>query len=355
MDRVHALEDLDPVKREVLRAMVRGVSAADLAWASGRPPEQVRTMAHDALVELDPGLAQAVDPEVRERVADYVLMRQSPGQAAGTWALLEDSREGRRWALWLRESLSGLYENAGPGIPGLDDAPSVGPRARGLGSSNPPSSRRRPEYYSLHERRRERHRAREQVRQETQARQEASPFRTEAISHFREGRASARLPHYASRPLRWGLWTLLGLLAAGLALCASVSVATFRPALAMVIDLPHSFPHGAYGQVMLILLPASSRDTLHRNGTVRVQLPEAPEPVNVPLLYVAPGVLSAHDVATRFALEPYLARQVQGPVGAAIAAMRTPARGGPPRRYLGAVSRKADVRTGSRTLLSVVL
>ena len=340
------IEDLTPAKREVLRGLLLGASPEDLAWAGSEPPERVRAMSHAALEDLDPELAERLTPDDRRRVADYMLGQQSPGQAAGTWELLEASADARRWAVWLRESLAAQYRGDPPAIPGVDSAP--GPEARARGGRAHEGGR-------LARRRRERKRRREIAALQAAAAELQSPFRPEALDALREGKESIKLPHFAPRPARYAFYGLLSLLLVGLALAITVSVPTFTSSTVIVVPVPEGAGGPVRGLGMVALFPTAAAGDLEEGQSLRVQLPDTTERVSTRIRYVSDRVMSPREIIERFRLSRANANRVLGPAAVAVADLRLPDKAPPRRTFAGAVTPDADARTGSRRVISLVM
>lgn len=339
--------DLDVTKREVLRGLLRGASADDLAWAASRSPEEVLALCHQALVDLDPELAGELAADERRHVSDYLLRRQSAGQAAGTWELLERSAAARRWALWLRESLDGLYAGEPPPLPRVDGDERA--------AAGPPAGADEPEEETLERSREDRDRRRTKAEIGKAVKLAASPFRHEAVEHYREAETEIRLPHFATRPARLAMYGLLGLLVVAFVLTASVKVPTFRSAKALVVDVPQSADRPLRGLSILVLLKPGVRRSLHEGQVLRVQLPDTGERVSTRLAYVEPTILSPEEITRRYGLDAGDSNRVRGPSAVALAELRVPP-GSPPRRtFAGAVTSQADVRTGETRIISLVL
>lgn len=339
------LEDLEPTKRELVRSLLRGASPEDLGWALAETPERVVELSREALVELDPRLAALLDEADRRRVADYMLRRQSPGQAAGTWEVLDRSPDARRFAVALRESLAEAYGDDRPAIPRVDDAPSPPERTRG-------PSREHDGQLAARRRRRERRREIEQLM--AAAIEMQSPFRHEAIDAYREGRDANKLPHFASRPVRYSLYALLSFLLLGLVLSVLVKIPTFSDASVMVVDLPEGSAGPVRGLGMVALFPSEEADRLTRGQSLSVRLPDTRERATSELRYVSRRVLSPREIVSRFRLPQAQANRVVGPAAVAVAQLRTPADAPPRAKFEGAVTTEADARTGSRRVISLV-
>lgn len=340
------LEDLEPRERAAVHGLLGGADPDDLAWAMDETPERVVELAHEALVSLDPRLAEPLGPGDRDRVADYMLLQQSPGQAAGTWDLLESSADARRWALWIRECLGGVYADEVPPIPKVDDG-ADGPVQRSRGGRPRREGR-------LEARRRERARRREVKELERAAMEMQSPFRAEALDAYREGTESIKLPHFAKKPTRYAAWGLLGLCVVGLVLAALVKVPRFEDGKVLVVRVPEGAAGHVRGLAMVGLFSPHARDELRTGQELSVRLPDTGKRVKVRLRWVAPRVLSPHAIARRFELATADANRVRGPAAVAVAGLRTP-KGAPPRiSFVGAVAQDADVQTGSRRVISLV-
>jgi hypothetical protein len=300
-------------------------------------------------VDLDPELAAGLGAAERRHVSDYLLRRQSAGQAAGTWELLERSAAARRWALWLRDSLDGLYAGEPPPLPRVDGDERAVPGPPAGAAAEPDAEE------TLERSRDERDRRRTKAEIGKAVKLAASPFRHEAVEHYREAEAEIRLPHFATRPARLALYGLLGLLVVAFGLTASVEVPTFRSAKALVVDVPQSADRPLRGLSILVLLEPGLRSSLHEGQVLRVQLPDTGERVSTRLAYVEPTILSPQEIARRYDLDAGDSNRVRGPSAVALAELRVPP-GSPPRRtFAGAVTSQADVRTGETRIISLVL
>ena len=339
------IEELPAAKREAVHGLLLGARPEDLAWAGSKSPERVLALSREALEDLDPDLAEPLSPEDRRRVADYMLGQQSPGQAAGTWEILEASADARRWAVWIRESLAGHYRGDPPAIPGVDDASSPSRRAR---RGRPPPQGR------LERRRRERARKREIAALQAAAAELSSPFRPEALAALREGKDSIKLPHFASRPVRVALYGLLSLLLVGFALAVTISVPTYTSSTVIVVPVPEGAGGTVRGLGMVALFPTSVAGDLEEGQSLRVQLPDTTERVSTRIDYVSDRVMSPRQIIERFKLAQANANRVLGPAAVAVAPLRLPDKAPPRRTFAGAVTPDADARTGSRRVISLV-
>lgn len=343
---VKALSELEQEKVDLLRDLVQGASTNDVGGAADRRGRESLELAYGALEELDPQLAGRLSPDDRRRVSNYLLKCQSPGQAAGTWELLERSRDARRWALWIRESLADLYGAEPPTLPGIDEGPSPAERARGAQDGGGSGS--------LLDRRRERQRKRTQAEVRVAAAVMASPFREEAIESHARRQDELKLPHYASRPVRLALYALLACLAAVLLLCVLVKVPTHTSARVLVLDLGAGAPGDLRGPTALALFPADARGLLAGGKKLRVRLPDTEERVSMRIARVERRVLSPREVIERYDVPDPLGKRVNRPAAVALAALRVPEGAPPPQRFEGVVTSDAEARTGSERIIGLV-
>lgn len=337
-----ALTELEPAKREVVKSLLGGASAGDVAWAIAQPPDRVVELGHEALIELDPELARPLPDRERTRVADYMLGRQSPGQAAGTWELLGESPDARRWALWIRESLGDLYGDDPPAIPKVDDdAQAPDERARGSGR----------EARGLRGRRQRRDRKREIQQLQAAALELQSPFRQEAIEAYREA-DRLKLPHFASRPTRYTMYGLLVALLIGLTLAVVVQVPTFSKGVAFVAPVPADtgVENGALG--VIGVFPPENAAEVEQGQALSLSLPNTSERSTSDITWISERVLSPREIVERFDLPRAQANQVIAPGYVAVAPLDPPPEAPAGERFDGAVSPDADARTGSRRVIS---
>lgn len=334
-------EDLE---REVLRGLAGGATVEDLAWAMDVSPDRVLALAREALADFDPDSAAAVGEDDRRRVGDYLLGRQSPGQAAGTLELLERSADARRWAVRIRERLDEIDGVTPPPVPGAGD-PSVAGLRR---------ARQAPSRDGLAARRRARHLRRATEEAKAELAQEASPFREAAIEHYQEGYGGPELPHYAPRPVRLSIYALLALLACGLALAALVKVPTHASAKVIVGEMGEDQPGPVRGLGMIALFSPAARSRLHPGQTLRVRLPDTDESVTARVAYVEKRVLSPQAIVERYGLDGSQANRVRSPAAVAVAKLRLPPDAPPRATFVGAVTQEAHVRSGSKRLISLL-
>ena len=334
----------EDLKREVLRGLAGGARLEDLAWAMESSPDRVLALAREALFDFDPELAATVGDEDRRRVGDYLLARQSPGQAAGTLELLERSADARRWAARIRECLEEIDGATPPPVPGPGN-PSVADlrRARQARPRGGLAARRRG---------RQIQRATEEAKAELAA--EASPFREEAIEHYQEANSGPELPHYASRPVRLSIYALLALLAGGLVMCALVKVPTHASAKVIVTELGAEQPGPVRGLGMVALFSPAARSKLRTGQALRVRLPDTDESATARVAYVEKRVLSPQAIVERYGLDGSQANRVRSPAAVAVAKLRLPPDAPPRATFAGAVTQEAHVRSGSKRLISLL-
>lgn len=111
-------DQLSADQRAIIELVLqRGQSYSDLADTLGMPAARVRTLAREALGELAPATARAVEPDWRDQVADYLLNQQSGPEATATRGHLRRSEPARAWARSLLDSLDELYGDSPPAIP----------------------------------------------------------------------------------------------------------------------------------------------------------------------------------------------------------------------------------------------
>lgn len=336
------LDGRDATGLEVVRGLLRGASVADLAWATGREPGEILPMAREAVAPPDE--PEEMGPADRRRILDYLLLRQSPGQAAGTWELLEGSPAAAAWAAAARERLTELYPTGPPALPGADGARSVAERGR----------RGRERQGRVGRRRAERRRLRTQLEIRSAVAIEMSPFREEAVRRHAASEDQIRLPHYASRPVRLALYGLLGILAVGLAMCILVSVPVYTTAKVLVVDLSRSVPSGQQGLSLVALFPEDALESVEEGRSLRVQLPDTEERVSSEMTYVEEEILGPQEIAERYDLPALQAKRVREPHAVAVAELQTPD-GAPPRdSFEGAVTDEAEARTGSKRIIELL-
>ena len=340
-----ALTELDPAKREVVRGLLGGASPDDLAWAIAQPAEEVVDLGREALIDLDPELARPLDAADRRRVADYMLRRQSAGQAAGTWEVLGESADARRWALWIRESLGDLYGDDPPAIPGVDEDPDA-PADSARGRGHPEGG--------LLRRRKKRERQREIQELQAAAMELQSPFRQEALDAYREA-DRLKLPHFASRRTRYTMYGLLVVLIAGLVLAVVVRVPTFSQGVAFVAPVPRDAGVPVRGLAVIGLFPPENAAELARGQALSLSLPNTSQRSTSDIQWVSRRVLSPREIVERFDLPRAQANQVIAPGYVAVAKLDPPPDAPRGARFNGAVSPDADARTGSRRVISYVV
>jgi hypothetical protein len=133
---------LEPGQRELLRKLVRGVRAEEVADGLDIGVDQLDADARAALVALDPALAALVLPEHRRLLTAHVLRRD--GDAGDVAEILDGSPDARRWLVWLGESLRVIAPDATlVALPGADadEVPTPGDDGTGdvVAEAAPPS------------------------------------------------------------------------------------------------------------------------------------------------------------------------------------------------------------------------
>jgi len=338
------LDGRDSTGREFVRALLHGASLEDLAWASGRDTDEVMSLVHKAVAP--PEAPGGVGPEGRRRIADYLLFRQSPGQAAGTWELLQSSPAALAWASASRQHLADLYASDPPQLP---DEEAGAPLPAGTRRSRE-QSRQGP----VGRRRAERRRVRTQAQIQTAVALETSPFREEAVRKLGEREDEIKLPHYASRPVRLALYGVVVALGTVLLLCIVVSIPVYTTAKVLVVDLQETAPGDERGPSMVALFPSETLDSVEEGRMLRVQLPDTEERVSVEITYVEDEVRGPQEIAERYGLPELQANRVLEPHVVAVAALETP--DGAPSRdsFEGVVTVEAEARTGSEQIIGLI-
>lgn len=341
------LEDRRALGRELASGVLRGVSLEDLAWASGRDSDEVLRLVRETVAPAKADAGTDPGPDDRQRIVSYLLLRQSPGQAAGTWEILRDSEAALEWAQAARERLGDLYPGAAPPLPG-DDGTTSFPGLERDESARPPG--RGP----VGRKRAERRELRNKAEIQAAVAVEVSPYREEAVRRHGEHDTEIRLPHYASRQVRIALYGLVTALTAVLIMCALVSVPVYSTAKVLVVDLPEAAPGDLGGPTMIALFPSDALDRVRAGEQLRVKLPDTEERVSSRIAYVEDQVRGPQEVARRYALPELQAKRVREPYVVAVAPLKTP-EGAPPRdSFEGVVTTEAEARTGSRRIIGLL-
>lgn len=111
----------------------RGQGYDQLADKLDMPVGRVRELAVEALTNLAPVSARAVDEDWREQLTDYLLNQQQPPEAAATRGHLRRSESARAWSRSVLDSLEHLYVNG--------DLPTI-PAGDGGGSEPEPATKK---------------------------------------------------------------------------------------------------------------------------------------------------------------------------------------------------------------------
>lgn len=342
-----SVNSLTSAQRELLRGLLQGSSVEDLAWALGGSGDEILAHAHESLIALDPYAAEALGGADRGRVCEYLLERQSPGQAAGTWELLQRSADARRWAAAAREQMAELYRGEPPALPGPEAAGDASPwRGR------TPAADGRPR--TLADRRAAREVQRDVAHLKLAAARELSPFRAEAMDKYSEGQQRVKLPHYASRPVRVALNVLAIALVAGIVFCAVAEVPTYAEAKVLVTSLEEDAPGRQRGLSVVALFPTDTLDRLDTGLSLRVKLPETEERVGIELRHVEDDVLSPREIIDRYGIPDPQSRRVRDPAAVAVGDLEVPRGASSRDSFEGVVTEEANVRTGSQRILSLL-
>lgn len=122
-------DQLSDEQRAIVELVLQqGKSYDELSDMLGLPERRVRELARDALVDLAPLSARAVEEDWRGQLADYVLGQQGGPEVTATRGHLRRSEGARIWTRSLLDSLEQLYRNGDlPAIP-------EGERGRGRGA-----------------------------------------------------------------------------------------------------------------------------------------------------------------------------------------------------------------------------
>jgi Sigma-70, region 4/Anti-sigma-K factor rskA len=149
-------DQLSDEQRAIVELVLQqGKSYEELSEMLGMPESRVRELARDALVELAPVSASAVEEDWRGQLADYVLGQQAGPEATATRGHMRRSEAARSWTRSLLDSLEQLYPNGDlPAIPEGDrgrdrgtrrTAATAAPTGRGPLGPKAASAARRPQ------------------------------------------------------------------------------------------------------------------------------------------------------------------------------------------------------------------
>ncbi|WP_320671601.1 hypothetical protein [Patulibacter defluvii] len=113
------LEELHPDQQAVLQLVLRRKLAyADVAGALGLDAALVRERSLDAVDGLAPDDVPGLEPEDRDRIADYLLGQQPASDRQATRDLLEQQAPARTWARLVAAELRPLAGDELPAVPG---------------------------------------------------------------------------------------------------------------------------------------------------------------------------------------------------------------------------------------------
>lgn len=306
-----------------------------------------RTLAQDG--------GDGLDPAARKAIGEYLLGRQSPGRAEGTWRLLQSSPEAQALAERLRDALTEAGLASPPPLPADDGALSPTQRAqrrrRGTGSRQ-----------TLRERREERDRRRTAANAEEAAMEHASPYRSEAVDAYKESQDRIELPRWAPRPVQLAIYAVLMALVVGLAFCIVVRIPVNTNAVVLVTDVPPGSPGAGDGGLHVIALfpqdSGQSKDTgsgadVRQGDVLRVALPGERDRTPMHLRWVSERPLSARSVIDVYRLPVGQANRVVAPGYVALTPLQPPD-GKQPTSFEGTTTTEASVQTGSRRIISLL-
>lgn len=356
MSAAPTIEEIAPEQREALGALVRGEQPADFAARSGRSADQVLDLARQGMDALTGDAVAGLSPKVRASIGDYILDRQSPGQAEGTWRLLESSPEAEQWAARLRDALDGAGHENSPPLPGDDGALSPTQRVRQRGG------RRDGEERTLAEQRRERSLRRTTANAVQAAAEFQSPFRSEAVTAFQEADDRIELPRWAPRPAQLALYAVLVALIVGFGFAIFVRIPVNTNAMVLITDVPADSPGAPDGGLQIIALfpqaSGRSKDTgsgedVEVGDVLRVALPGEVNRSPVLLRWVSDGPQAPRRVIDGYRLPLGQANRVTAPGHVALASLDAPP-GKRSRAFEGTTTTDASVETGSRRIISLL-
>jgi anti-sigma-K factor RskA len=138
------LASLPPDQRAVLQLILKqGRGYADLSGILKIDEQAVRARAHAGLETLGDGSGQALTPQRRAQVADYLLGQQDGAERDATRTYLDDSAAARRWAGALRAQLEPVARDPLPDVPASTNGHAAEPAAEPLavaGGAEPPAA-----------------------------------------------------------------------------------------------------------------------------------------------------------------------------------------------------------------------
>lgn len=113
------LEELHPDQQAVLQLVLRRKLAyGDVADALGLDAALVRERSLDAVDGIAPDDVPGLEPEDRDRIADYLLGQQSASDRQATRELLDSHAPARTWARLVAAGLRPLAGDELPAVPG---------------------------------------------------------------------------------------------------------------------------------------------------------------------------------------------------------------------------------------------
>lgn len=350
------IDEIAPAQREALGALARGERPADVAERAGRSAEEIVELARRGMAAIAGDAGPGLSPAARASIGDYVLDRQSPGQAEGTWRLLESSDDAVEWAERVREALAQAGQEKPPPLPSDDGALSPTQRAQQRAAHGDD------DVQTLGEQRRERDRRRTAANAQQAAAEIASPFRGEAVEAFQEADDRIELPRWAPRPAQLAMYAVLVALIVGLGFAIFVRIPVNTNAVVLITDVPPGSPGARDGGLhVLALFPQASgrsKDTgsgadVKVGDVLRVALPGEVDRAPMRLRWVSAGPQAPRKVIDGYRLPLGQANRVVAPAYVAMAPLQAPP-GKRPRSYEGTTTVEASVQTGSRRIISLL-
>jgi hypothetical protein len=348
------LDGMDPSQRDALLALARREGRGDPRRADPSTRDVVE-LARRGLLALGGECATDLNQRERASIGDYVLGHQSPGQAEGTWRLLQSSPEAAEWAERLRDAFAEAgAQNAAP-LPSDEGALSPTQRVQRRW-------RRSDGEKTLGEVRDERSRQRTAASAQQAVAEFLSPFRSEALAAHEAADDRIELPRWAPRPVQLSMYAVLVTLLAGLAFAIFIRIPVNTNALVLITDLPPRAPGAPSGGLHFVALfplgAGQSKDIgsgsdVRTGDTLRVALPGEVDRSPVRLRWVSEGPQPPRKVIDGYRLPLGQANRVVAPGHVALAPLEVPP-GKSPRSYEGTTTAEASVQTGSRRIISLL-
>jgi hypothetical protein len=180
-----------------------------------------------------------------------------------------------------------------------------------------------------------------------------SIFRAEAVRRYMQSRERVVLPRFIAPRILFGLWVLLGLLAAAGAGIWFVRVPVYISGSAVVVAEEGPAPGSPAGVMAIVFLPPEAHARLHAGQALFLTFDSAGQPLERSIAAVDPDISSPASVQQRFALGPGAASAVSGPSAVVTARLAPLPMGMSALAYVGSTGR-ADVQVGSRRIGSLL-